>query len=457
MADIEWLNQYYDKNEKEILQDFFKFLQFQSISSMPEYKSETIACAKWLNEYLKDLKFETEIWETSGHPVIFASNLKAGKNQPTLLIYHHYDVQPIDPLELWDSKPFNPEIRNGQIYARGAQDNKGQCFYTLQALKALLDKDGSFPINIKLCIEGEEECGSHGLTGLLKIKSEELKADFLSVVDLGIQSLKKPSITLGIRGIVTMDLEVLGSKTDMHSGCNGGLLYNPNHALVEILSSLRDKDGRIQVPGFYEGVADLGELEKKTLSLDFDEKEYFENFGALASGGEKKYHPLIRNWVRPTLEINGISGGFRGLGFKTVIPARAEAKISCRLVPNQDPEIIGLSVKKFIEKQAPEGVLVKVTLHEGGGKAMHSSPDSKIVQVFKESYEQVFKKPCDFVYEGASIPVVTELAIASKAEVALIGLGLATDCIHAPNEHFGLDRFKMGFLIMANAISNLKS
>lgn len=455
MRDLESLSHYYDNNQNEILNDFFTFLKFESISSIPDYKTEVNACASWLNNYLKTLNFETELYETSGHPVIFASNLKAGKNQPTLLIYHHYDVQPVDPLELWNSKPFSAEIRDGKVYARGAQDNKGQCFYTLQALKALMKKDGSYPINIKLCIEGEEECGSFALSSLLKTKAEHLRADYLSIVDLGIKSLENPSITLGIRGIVTMDVEVKGAHADMHSGCNGGILYNPNHALVEILAALRDKDGHITIPHFYDNVVELNEDEKKTVSWDFDEKEYFENFGTHATGGETKYTPLERNWVRPTLEINGISGGFRGVGFKTVIPEKAEAKISCRLVPGQNPEIIGQIVKKYIEDQAPKGIIVKVTLHEGGGRALHSSPESKIVKVFKESYEEIFKKPCNFVYEGASIPIVTELALASKAEVALVGLGLATDCIHAPNEHFGLDRLKMGFLIMAKTISNL--
>jgi len=452
---IEQLKKEYKKDEQNILDDFFTFLKFKSISSEPQYGEEVKNCANWLVNYLKNLKFDTEIWDTEGHPVIFAQNLKAGSEFPTLLIYNHYDVQPVDPLDLWVSDPFKPEIRDGQIYARGAQDNKGQCFYTLQALKNLLKEDGSLPINIKLCIEGEEECGSVSLSSLLKEKSKELKADYLAIVDLGIRSLNHPSITLGIRGIITMDLEVLGAKTDAHSGSNGGLLYNPNHALIELLALLRDSDGHIQVPSFYDDVLPLSVDDKELISFEFDEHEYSEMFGALPTGGEKNYSPLERNWMRPTLEINGITGGYSGSGFKTVIPAVALAKISCRLVPNQDPEKIARLVKNFLEKNAPKGVKVNVHLHKGGGKALHSNPTSKVVCAFKEAYSEVFQKPCNFVFEGASIPVVTELGLAAKAEVVLVGLGLPDDCIHAPNEHFGIDRLEKGYLTIARAIELL--
>jgi acetylornithine deacetylase/succinyl-diaminopimelate desuccinylase-like protein len=454
MNRIQELKDEYEKNEKEILNDFFAFLKFQSVSSELRFKNETRECAIWLQDYLKKLQFDTELWETCQHPVIFASNLKAGKDYPTLLIYNHYDVQPVDPLELWSSKPFEPEIRNGQIYARGAQDNKGQCFYTLQALKSLLKPDGSLPINIKLCIEGEEECGSAGLNSILKEKKDQLKADYLSVVDLGIRSLNHPSITLGIRGIVTMDVEISGSFADMHSGSNGGLLYNPNHALVELLASLRDHEGVIQIPKFYDDVVELKPSDKELISWDFDEDEYFKMFGVLPTGGEKTYLPLERNWLRPTLEINGISGGYSGSGFKTVIPSKAIAKISCRLVPNQNPETIAKLVADYLLKHTPKGVTVKVECHHGG-KAAHSNPTSKVVQAFKKSYMEVFEKNCTFVYEGASIPVVTELSLAARAEVVLVGLGLPDDNIHAPNEHFGIDRLKLGFLTIARAIELL--
>lgn len=434
------------------LEDFFTFLSFPSISSEPDYKNEMIDCAQWVLNYLQNIGFKTELWETSGHPVIFASNMEAGPNQPTVLIYNHYDVQPVDPLNEWHSQPFKPQIREGQVYARGAQDNKGQCFYTLHALKSLFERNKSFPINIKLCIEGEEECGSVGLSEVLKVKQKELKADYLAIVDLGIPAPNIPSITLGIRGIVTMDVEVFGSKTDMHSGSNGGLLYNPIHALTELLAKLRDPSGKITIPGFYEDVVPFSEKERSQISWEFDDKKYQATFGVLPTGGEHQLPPLERNWIRPTLEINGISGGYSGSGFKTVIPAKASAKISCRIVQNQDPQKIGTLVAAFLEKHAPPGIQIKVSLHHGG-KAVRSNPDSKVVQAFAQAFSETFKKPCRFIFEGASIPIVTELAEASQSEVVLLGLGLADDQIHAPNEHFGLDRLEKGSTIMMRAIN----
>ncbi len=453
MERLEQLREYYKKNEKEILKDFFTFLKFKSISSEVDYKTDCKNCSDWLVSYLKALQFETEVWESDGHPVIFASNLSAGSDKPTLLIYNHYDVQPVDPLELWESNPFEPEIREGQIFARGAQDNKGQCFYTLQSLKYLIQND-KLPINIKLCIEGEEECGSDSLGKFLNEKKEQLKADYLAVVDLGIRSLEKPSISLGIRGMLSMDLILKGANADMHSGTNGGLLYNPNHALVKILSSLRDANGKILVEGFYDDVKPLSADDKKWISFDFDENEYQEMSGVKPTGGENNYSPLERNWIRPTMEINGLSGGYSGSGFKTVIPSVASAKISCRLVPNQDPVKIAALIEKHFQKNTPSEINFKVDFHRGS-PALQTNPTSKIVQTFKTAYEEVFNKPTDFIYEGASIPIITELGIASSAEVVLVGLGLPDDAIHAPNEHFGLNRLEKGFLIMTRAISLL--
>jgi len=453
MERLEQLREYYKKNETEILKDFFTFLKFKSISSEAKYSKDCKSCSDWLVAYLKTLHFETEVWESRGHPVIFASNLNAGQDKPTLLIYNHYDVQPFDPLELWESNPFEPEIRADQIFARGAQDNKGQCFYTLQALKYLIQNE-KLPINIKLCIEGEEECGSNTLSKFINEKKEELKADYLAVVDLGIRSLEKPSISLGIRGMISMDLNLKGANTDMHSGTNGGLLYNPNHALVAILASLRDANGKILVQGFYDDVEPMSLDDKKWISFDFDENEYLRVSGVKPTGGENNYSPLERNWIRPTMEINGISGGYSGSGFKTVIPSEASAKISCRLVPNQDPIKIAALIEKHFQKNTPSEISVTVDFHRGS-PALQTNPTSKIVQTFKKAYEEVFNNPTDFIYEGASIPIITELGIASSAEVVLVGLGLPDDAIHAPNEHFGLNRLEKGFLIMTRAIELL--
>lgn len=456
-ATLEQLKEYFEKHKTKIFDDFFTFLKFQSISSEPAYASQINACASWLSHYFLEMGFETDLWPTKGHPTLFASHLKAGPDKPTLLIYLHYDVQPVDPMHEWKSPPFEPTIRNGQIYARGAQDNKGQCFYTLQALKALLQINKELPINIKLCIEGEEECGSKGLAGVLTQKRDELKADYLVIADVGLREPNQPAVTIGVRGIVTMDVSVQGTHTDLHSGFHGGLAYNPLHAIVKILSDIRDSTGKIAIPGFYDNVKPVSEEEKKQIALSFDENQYEQMFGSKPTGGEKEFSPRERVWLRPTLEINGICGGYCGEGFKTVIPAKASAKISCRLVPDQDPEQIGSLVANFLENHAPEGTKVQVTIHSGGGKAIRANPNSLVARAFSKAYEDVFQKPCEFIFEGGSIPIIPKLAEASHSQVVLVGLGLADDQIHAPNEHFGVDRFEQGFLMMARAIQILNN
>lgn len=446
-----------ESQRPEWLKDYFTFLSFPSISSEEEHKQSVLDCAQWLVNELKKLDFDIETWPTSGHPVIFASYNHAGPDRPTLLIYNHYDVQPADPLEEWNSPPFEPVLRNGSIYARGAQDNKGQCFYVLQSLKLLQDQMGSLPINVKLCIEGEEEIGSPGLAQLLSQKKEKLSADFLAIVDLGLRKANIPALTLGIRGIVTLDVEVQGSNVDLHSGSHGGIAFNPIHALVRLLSGLRDDQGRVTIPGFYENAVDMSLEERNSVSFHFDSDEYKQQTGALPTGGEVEYSILERAWIRPTLEINGIQGGYTGQGFKTVIPAKAHAKISCRLVPHQQPEKIGKLIAAHLKNHAPLGIQVSVNIHPGHGKAVRVSPHAKVVKCFAQAFEEVFGAPCEFIFEGASIPIVPELADACGGETILLGLGLTTDQIHAPNEHFGLDRLEKGILCMARALELLAS
>lgn len=454
---LDSLKQYFKNSKKEILEDYYTFLRFQSVSSESQYKEQLLACVEWLKNYLQNIGFKVEIWPTKGHPTIFATYENAGPLQPTLLIYNHYDVQPVDPLELWKSPPFEPTERDGEIYARGAQDNKGQCFYILLALKKLIERDGTLPINIKLCIEGEEECGSAGLTSILNEKRTSLKTDYLAVVDLGMEAATKPAITLGTRGLVTMDIEVTGTHTDLHSGSHGGIAFNPIHALVKLLSMARDETGKITIPHFYDDVSPLKEKEKQQLSLNFDIDQYEANFGAKPTGGEHSFTALERAWIRPTFEINGINGGYSGDGFKTVIPSRASAKVSCRLVPNQDPKKIGTLVADFLISKAPSGTKVTVHVHPGDGKAIRANLDSKAVKAFANAYEVVFNTPCNYIYAGGSIPVIAALTEACQGEVIMVGLGLASDCIHAPNEHFGIDRIEKGFLSTALAIENLKN
>lgn len=355
------------------LKRFFEFLSIPSISSEPEYAPEVRRCALWVQNYLKEIGFETELWETERHPILFAQKIVDPK-LPTLLIYNHYDVQPVDPLELWTSKPFEPALKNDIVYARGAQDNKGQCFYVLEALRALKDR---FPINIKLCIEGEEECGSNSLHQILPSKKQQLQADYVAIVDLGIPNPHTPAITLGTRGLVTFDLKVIGSNGDMHSGMQGGVAFNPIHALVHLLDQARNKDGSIAIPGFYDGIQSITLEEKASIDFSFDAAGYEKNFRTKPTGGETAYTPLERLWLRPTLEVNGINGGYSGAGFKTVIPAEATAKLSCRLVPGQDPSRIADLVVAYFTKNAPPGTQVVMHAHPGRGEATRASPTPK--------------------------------------------------------------------------------
>lgn len=444
-----------ERNKKEMMEDYHDFLSFPSISSEPQYKEQVLACADWLSQYLKKMGFDVEQWPTSGHPVVYASYLKAGPDKPTLLIYNHYDVQPVDPLEEWISPPFKPTVREGQIYARGAQDNKGQCFYVLQALKLLIQQQGSLPINIKLCIEGEEEMGSAGLSQILTSKKKELSANYLAIVDLGLRDPRVPALTLGIRGLVTLDVEVKTAHTDLHSGAHGGIILNPIQVLVELLASLHNGRGKVTIPGFYDQVVDMPVEERSKVSFQFDVADYQKETGGFPGAGEREYSALERAWIRPTLEFNGISGGYAGKGFKTIIPAKASAKISCRLVPDQDPAQIGELVANYLRANAPQGVQLNVQVRSGMGKAVRASSTAKIVKAFSEAFEDVYEVPCEFIFEGGSIPVVTELANACRGEIILLGLGLSDDQIHAPNEHFGLDRIEKGTLIMARAIELL--
>lgn len=452
---VDFYKKIFKRSEPQLEKLFFDFLRFQSISADPTFRPECKRCADWLVNFLRPLGFQVELWNKEDAPIVFATHMKAGPKQPTLLIYNHYDVQPVDPLDLWDSPPFEPKRHKDTIFARGAQDNKGQCFYVLAALKMVAESLKTFPINIKLCIEGEEESGSKALHAILAKKKKELTADYVVIVDLGMPDAKTAAITLGTRGLVACTVEIEGTTTDLHSGSHGGLVQNPLHALVAILGQLRDASGKVCIPGFYDDVQMPSKAELEGLNMRFDQKKYLKEFGALPLGGEKAFSPFERVYFRPTLELNGICGGYCGAGTKTVIPAKALAKISCRLVPHQDPKKIARLIKKHIESLAPKGIRLKCIIEEAFGNSVRTKKSSKIITVLAESCSLVYKKPCQYIYEGASIPITAELAKISGAEVALFGLGLATDKIHAPNEHFTWGRVEKGAIIIATMIEKL--
>lgn len=454
---IDTYKKLFKDQEKALEEQFFEFLRYPSISADVAFRPELKACSQWVENFVKEAGFTVTTWNADDAPVLFAQNMQAGPEHPTILIYNHYDVQPVDPIDLWESKPFSPTRKGNSIVARGAQDNKGQCFYVLSSLRALYQKFGKFPLNIKLIIEGEEESGSKSLPKIIQEKKQELKADYLLVVDVGMRNATTPAITLGTRGMACFTVDVTSSNSDLHSGVHGGMVYNPLHALVEILASLRDNNGRIAIPGFYEAVLAPSSDEMQYISLAFDTQEFAEEFGCLPTGGEKGFSPLERGWLRPTLEINGITGGYGGPGSKTVIPAKAVAKLSCRLVPDQDPRIIAERIKLFIESKAAPGYKVSCQVHEGMGKPVRTSPNSPVVKALTEACEKVYHKKAEYIYEGASIPIISELAQAADAEVAFFGLGLASDKIHAPNENFSWDRIENGFVIMCDALTTLGS
>ncbi|MBU2649260.1 M20/M25/M40 family metallo-hydrolase [bacterium] len=437
---------------KQILEDYFAFLRFKSISSEPEFSSQVNDCAIWLKQYLEESCFQVELWEGDGFPVVFGRNMQAGPDKPTVLLYGHYDVQPVDPLELWTSPPFEPVQKGDVVFARGAQDNKGQTMYVIAALRAMAAEPGGLPVNVKICLDGEEESGSFNLKQQLKAKQGDLSADYMAIVDLGMFDENHPTVSLGVRGMSAITVVVTGSDTDLHSGVHGGIVYNPNHALVEILASLRDKSGRITVPGFYDEVTELSEDIRSRLWSGIDAATYEQVFGARATGGEKAYPLTESASTRPTLEINGIAGGYAGDGFKTVIPAKAVAKISCRLVPNQDPDRIRQLLIDYIRELTPDGVTVDFPAPVKGGKPVRSNPDSKIVKAVVQAYGEISGVQAGYHLEGGSVPIIADMLDTTGAELVMMGWGLIGDNMHAPNESFSLQRMQKGFITIARML-----
>lgn len=449
------LSRWYDEKEKQILDEFFQFLSMPSISTDPSYHSECLKTADFLLHYLKKIGMTPSLWTNPGLPVVFAEH-KASASAPTVLIYQHYDVQPVDPLELWSSDPFRPVIKEGKVYARGASDNKGQCFATLTALAAVLHFVKDLDVNIKLFIEGEEESGGAGTQVTLEEKKDLLKADYVLVVDFDMPEENTPGITLGMRGIATFNLEVQNSRGDLHSGVHGGIALNPLRALCDVLSKMWDHNGKISIDHFYDKIEPLSDKQRERLNLSFDAKKYNEDFGVKAFCNETGLSIKESNWLRPTLEINGLWGGYTGVGFKTVIPAKAFAKISCRLLPGQDPDTVEEQIRDFLKKNIAEGIDFHLEPHHGA-RAFRCSAESNILHFVESAQKEVFGKTPQYSLCGASVPIVTDLARVSGGEVALFGTSLSSDDFHAPNEHFSLARMKSGCMTMAKVLLDLAS
>ena len=450
MSHLQSLNTYFETKREQHLEELKQFLRIPSISALSEHKPDMKTAAEWLADSLKNAGLENiSIDETKGQPVVYADWLHA-EGKPTMLIYGHYDVQPVDPLNLWDSEPFDPQVRDNKLFARGASDDKGQVYMHVKAIEALFQTEGKLPVNVKFCIEGEEEIGSPNLPEYVEANTEKLAADIIVISDTGMQGPGKPAVCYGLRGLAGVQIEVKGAKSDLHSGLYGGGVQNSIHALIEVLDSFRDTEGTIQVEGFYDNVRPVSDDERAAYAaLNFDEEALKEELGVEALFGEKGYSHLERTWVRPTLEINGVFGGFSGEGIKTVLPAEAGAKITCRLVPDQDPDEIVAKLKAHIEKHKPVGVSVEVTEFDKG-KPFITPFDHPAIQAAGRSYEKVYNVPTAYVRGGGSIPIVASFDEILGLPVVLMGFGLASENFHAPNEHFHLENFDQGLRVIGD-------
>ena len=419
-------------------------LRIPSVSTDPAHKADCLKCAEFFAAELRRLGMtRAEVVRTEGHPVVYAEWLGA-PGKPTALLYGHYDVQPVDPLELWKSPPFEPTIREGNLYARGAVDDKGQVYMHFKAIEAHMKVNGKLPVNLKVVIEGEEEAGSDSLEPYLRGHRKELDADVIVVSDTGMLSADQPALTYGLRRLLYTQIEVGGPKDDLHSGHFGGTLTNPGNALCQIIAALRYGDGRVTVPGFYDKVRPISEAEREVLRTSpFDEKGFFEAAGVSVAAGERGYTTVERKGARPTLDINGIWGGYQGEGSKTIIPKEAKAKVSMRLVPDQDPVELFPRFEAYVKKLAPPGVSVNVVnLH--GADPWGMDPQHPMLECARRALARAWTKPPAMIREGGSIPVMATFKRTHDLPSILMGFSLDDDNLHAPNEKFALSSFHGG-------------
>ncbi len=440
---------YIKENENTYIEELKEFLRIPSISTQLENKVDIKRAADFVAEKLKIAGMNrVEVYKTEGHPIVYGEWLGA-PGKPTVLIYGHYDVQPVDPVELWDSPPFDPIIKDGKIYARGATDDKGQMYMHIKSVEAYFKMQGSLPVNVKFIIEGEEEIGSESLESFINNNTELLKCDSVLISDTALYGPGIPTLTYGLRGLCYMEVELTGPNRDLHSGTFGGGVANPINILAEIISKLQNKNGKITIPHFYDNVKKLTKKERDGFkALKFSEKKFAKELGVAELKGEKGYTTLERIWARPTLDCNGIIGGFTTDGAKTVLPSKVMAKISMRLVPDQNPKRIGKNFEKYIKSLAPKSVRVNIkNLH--GAHPVLTPLDSNATVAAAKAMEKAFGKRIVYMREGGSVPIVTVFTKKLKAPVVLMGLGLNTENLHSPNEHFSLKHFQLGIISSA--------
>ncbi len=433
-----------EQSKERYLAELKEFISIPSVSTNVENTGDVHRCAQWVAGQMGTIGLQNvQILPTAGHPVVYGDWLNA-PGKPTVLIYGHYDVQPAEPLELWTSPPFEATIREGNLYARGAADDKGQVFIHLKSLEAYLRNTGTLPVNVKFFVEGEEEIGSAHLEPFLKDNQEMLKADLVLISDSSMFAKGIPSICYGLRGLAYMQIDLVGPTKDLHSGSFGGTVHNPIQALAEIIAQLHDKNGKVTIPGFYKDVRPLSKTERSAFSkLPWSDKRYAKELGVRQLYGEKGFTTLERVWARPTLECNGIWGGFTGEGAKTVLPSKASAKISMRLVPDQKSSKVAKLFERHIKKIAPKSVSVTVrNLH--GGEAAITPIDSPGVKAAVAALEKGFGKKPLYQREGGSIPIVVQFKEILGIDTVLLGFGLPDENAHAPNEFLNLDNFYGG-------------
>jgi acetylornithine deacetylase/succinyl-diaminopimelate desuccinylase-like protein len=444
VADFQAIDRYLAENRQTHLEELMELLRVPTISADPGKSQEMDRGAEWVANYFKRLGLKSEIIKGNGPSLVYAETppIPGGT---TVLVYGHYDVQPVDPLNLWDSDPFSPEIRHGNIYARGATDDKGQMLTHLQSLSAWY-ATGQKPdkVQVKYLIEGEEEKGSEVLHEALPGLKEKLACDVIVISDSSQYAAGRPAITYGLRGIAYFELHVYGPKVDLHSGSFGGAVNNPALALARLLTEIKDHDGRIQLPGFYDSVVPLQESERDMWkSLNFSDEKFSQQLGVDGLIGEKGYTTLERRWARPTFDVHGLFGGYQGEGGKTIIPAKAGAKISFRLVPNQDPQTVAKQLREFVASHTPPGVRIEVVdLH--GGEGVVVDPNSIYMRGAEKAVEEGFEAKPVLIREGGSIPIVADMVKLLNCDCLLMGLGLDDDGAHSPNEKFKLDDYYRG-------------
>jgi len=430
------------------LERLFDLLRIKSISADPHYKEDCRTAAEWCARMLSDMGIASTIRDTIGHPMVVGHYRDAGAEAPHLLFYGHYDVQPVDPVSLWERDPFDPAVVevNGEarIVARGAQDDKGQFMTFVEAARAFFGVEGRLPVNLTVLLEGEEESASPSMIPFLTANADELKADIALVCDTSMWDRKTPAITTMLRGLLYEEVFIQAASHDLHSGMYGSAARNPIHVLTRILAELRNENGHIAIPGFYDGVREPTEEQRSDWrSLGFDEKAFFDEIGLAGPAGEKGYSTLEQVWARPTAEVNGIVGGYIGEGAKTVIPAKASAKVSFRLVGEQDPEVIRKSFRAFVEERVPADCKASFLTH-GGDRAISQPADSPWVRKARQALTEEWGRPAKVIAMGGSIPIVTQFKRILGMDSVLIGFGLDDDRIHSPNEKYNLSSFHGG-------------